>query len=141
MSDTVSALYVVNVDASGLRRLTLSDLMPGDATWSPDGTRIAFEAELVFDGRPGPWVIDAESLNAVSLHAAQDVTVDWDGFSDPVWSPDGSLIMMLQGRHEPGGKPITAGLATIHPDGSGLAFVDDGTGIEHQPDWSATAAC
>ncbi|WP_308222490.1 hypothetical protein [Kitasatospora sp. A2-31] len=37
------ALYVVNIDGTGLRRLTPWELRAGDrASWSPDGTQIVF---------------------------------------------------------------------------------------------------
>ncbi len=59
-----------------------------------------------------------------------------DGFADPVWSPDGRLILALHGADQ--SDPRSAnGLTTLGPDGSGLAFVADGLGAEHQPDWSA----
>jgi Tol biopolymer transport system component len=139
-SDSASALFVVDLDGSDLRQITSSDLQPGDATWSPDGSRIAFEAELVYDGRSGPWIVGSDGQDARSLTGPQNTSTEWTGFSDPVWSPDGTLIMMLEGRHMPGGTPISAGLATIHPDGTGLGYVTDGTGAEHQPDWIA-ASC
>jgi hypothetical protein len=63
-----------------------------------------------------------------------------DGFADPVWSPDGSMILVLHGLIPSTGSGTT-GLATILPDGSDLKFVGDGKGAEHQPDWSATATC
>ena len=139
-SESASALYVVNLDGSGLRSITSSDLHPGDATWSPDGSEIAFEADLTFDGSTGPWIVGSDGLGARSLSGPQDTSVSWNGFSDPVWSPDGTLIMMLQGIHKPDGTLISSGLATIHPDGTGLTYVTDGTGAEHQPDWIA-ASC
>jgi Tol biopolymer transport system component len=138
-SDSLSALYVVNLDGSDLRRITSSELQPGDGTWSPDGTKIAFEAELVYDGRAGPWIVGSDGQGAKSLTGPQDTTGEWAGFSDPVWSPDGTLIMMLNGRHRSDGT-ASGGLATINSDGTGLAYVSDGKGLEHQPDWIA-ASC
>src|SRR5207253_6419876 len=41
--DTKSALYVVNVDGSDLRRITPWGFCDDDGSWSPDGTKIAFE--------------------------------------------------------------------------------------------------
>ena len=48
--------------------------------------------------------------------------------------------MVLHGVLAPGGTPISTGLATIRPDGTGLTYVADGKGAEHQPDWIA-ASC
>ncbi len=135
-SDSESALFTVNLDGSGLLKITTAELHPGDATWSPDGAQIAFEADLMPDRRAGPWVVNAAGTGARSLTGPQDPDVDWNGFSDPVWSPDGRLILVLQGIHHPDGS-ATAGLATIHPDGSNLRYITDGKGMEHQPDWSS----
>lgn len=140
-SDSASALYVVNVDESGLRSISPSDLHPGDATWSPDGSRLAFETgDPTFDGRTGPWIVGSDGHDPRSLTGPQDLSRDWAGFSDPVWSPDGTLIMMLEGIHRSDGTGKGSGLATIRPDGTGLDYVADGMGAEHQPDWIA-ATC
>ena len=56
------------------------------------------------------------------------------GFADPVWSPDGSLILVSHG--DPDGE----GLAMIRPDGTELQYIGDGRGAEHQADWS-TSEC
>jgi hypothetical protein len=65
-----------------------------------------------------------------------EATCDWDGFSDPVWSPDGSLVLLVHGLHFDDGT-TTGGLATIRPDGTDLRYVADGLGAEHVPDRSA----
>ena len=62
------------------------------------------------------------------------------GFADPVWSPDGTVILLPHGRFLDDGTS-RVGLATVRPDGSGLRNVGDGTGIEHQPDWTASEDC
>jgi Tol biopolymer transport system component len=140
VNDTEAELDVVNVDGSGLRRITTWSVDPGDATWSPDGTRIVFEANLTFDGRTGPWIVGADGSDEHSLTGPQDLSGDWNGFADPVWSPDGTLILVLHGIHHPD-ESFPAGLATIRPDGTGLRYLGDGQGAEHQADWSATATC
>jgi hypothetical protein len=57
------------------------------------------------------------------------------GSTDPVWSPDGHLILFLDNRRVNGvGR---TGLATMNPDGSARQFVS-GQNIEsHQPDWES----
>ena len=140
-SNSASELYVVNLDGSGLRSITPSNLHPGDATWSPDGSEIVFEADLTYDGRTGPWIVGSDGHGARSPTGPQDLSGQWKGFADPVWSPDGTLIMMLEGVHESDGTLISGGLATVRPDGTGMAYVGDGKGNEHQPDWNAAASC
>ena len=140
IDDDTSNLFVVDLDGSGLRQITPGDLHPGDAAWSPDGTQIVFEADLVADGRAGPWIVGADGSGLRSLTGPQDVSATWDGFSDPVWSPDGSLILTMHGLHDPDGS-ARAGLATIHPDGTDLRYIADGLGAEHQADWTAAVTC
>lgn len=39
--------------------------------------------------------MDRDGKEARSLTGPQDLDVRWSGYADPVWSPDGTLIMML----------------------------------------------
>ena len=138
ISDTAAALYVVALDGSDLRRITPGTLKPGDATWSPDGSEIVFEADLV-GGRGDTWVVGRDGEGLRNLTAGTNPPGQWEGFADPVWLP-GEIILLLHGYHV-GGEVVHAGLATIRPDGTGLAYVADGDGEEHQPDESEAASC
>jgi TolB protein len=137
VDESTAALFVVKLDGTGLRRITTSTLRPGDATWSPDGSSLVFEAEPDAARRGGPWIVGADGEGLRSLTGPPTTPGIWDGFSDPVWSPDGTLILTMHGIHHDDGS-ATAGLATIRPDGTGLAYVGDGTGEEHQADWAST---
>lgn len=58
------ALFVVNVDGSGLRQVTRFSLGAsgaGDADWSPDGTRLVFETSGAFatGGSSDIYVVNA----------------------------------------------------------------------------------
>jgi Tol biopolymer transport system component len=129
------ALFIVGIDGTGLRRITPETLFPAKPAWAPDGTRIVFDVVNPLGVRGDVWIVapDGSGLRNVTEGPADPAY--WDGFSDPIWSPDGSLIMLVHGLHYDDGR-LTVGLATIRPDGTGLSYVGDGLGDEHKPDWS-----
>jgi Tol biopolymer transport system component len=82
------ALWVVNVDGTGLRNLTTAlpagVTVPQHPAWSPDGRRIAFVARR--NGQHNVWTMNADGTNVVQLTNAP-------GFDQsPTWSPDGASI-------------------------------------------------
>src|SRR5215217_4427272 len=74
-----AALFTVNVDGSGLRRLTSWGLRPNDADWSPDGTKIVFEAYPRFPN---------SEFDAPSGSHGEVYTMDADGSARHVISPN-----------------------------------------------------
>jgi WD40-like Beta Propeller Repeat len=79
-------LFVVNEDGTGLRRLTFDgeDYRERGASWSPDGTRIAFAAS--HDGNFDIYTVDANGgdRRRVTSSPARD---DY-----PQWTSDGRII-------------------------------------------------
>jgi Tol biopolymer transport system component len=128
-----SDLYVVRLDGTGLRRITRHGMHPGDADWSPDGKMIVFEADLI-NGRGDSWLVRPDGTGLRNLTFRPAEPGHWDGFSDPVFSPDGRFVLLIHGLHFDDGL-VTGGLATIRVDGTDLRYVGDGLGEEHQPDW------
>jgi Tol biopolymer transport system component len=117
-------IYVVNVDGSGLRRLTSHSARDDSPAWSPDGTRIAFTSDRDGDFEIHVMNADGSGIRRVTDHPAED--------GDPSWSPDGSMIAFTsnrEGRHE---------IHVINVDGTGTRrvtdFVDPAMVI--QPNWS-----
>jgi len=76
-----------------------------ELSWSPQGDRIVFTSltEEI-------WVLDLEQETEMPL-----VSERWT-YTNPVWSPDGELIAFS--------IPLK-GIATIHPDGSGIHLLND----------------
>lgn len=58
-------VYRVNIDGSGLKRLTNNNAQDGLPTWSPDGTSIAFVSNR--DGVWAIWVMNADGSNQRKL--------------------------------------------------------------------------
>jgi len=86
-----SAIYVINIDGTGLSKLTEPPsygerLGVGRPVWSPDGTKIAFEAR-VDDRASDIYVMDADGSNIRRL------TDHWAVDRRPAWSPDGRYIV------------------------------------------------
>jgi Tol biopolymer transport system component len=127
-----SELWIVGIDGGGLRRVPTEGIVTGLANWSPDGKQIAFEGSQGGSGLADIWSVAPDGTGLTNL--TKQGATGREGFSEPVWSPDGSMIMMNHGLH-PG--PSRLGLAVMRADGTGMRWVEDGHGFEHGPDWTA----
>jgi Tol biopolymer transport system component len=121
------AIYVENIDGTGLRQLTpygyAAPHEVASAQWSPDGTKIISETSVggLFTVRP-----DGTDLRQINLQVGTgNYVASW-----PHWSPDGTRIvfrMFIDG---------TEGIYTANPDGSNVVRVTDApTGFDATPDW------
>jgi Tol biopolymer transport system component len=102
----LSDLFIVNVDGTGLRRLTTDKAADLQPSWSPDGKSIAFTT----DRGPGT---DFNTLEIGNMRLA-------------LYHLDTGVIELL--GHMNVGKNINPVWA---PDGRSLAFVSDRTGINN----------
>jgi Tol biopolymer transport system component len=131
-----AALFTVRLDGSDLHQLTPYSLRVDDSDWSPDGTRIVFEAYPHGHNRAygDIFVIGATGGRAVNL---TQNPVGEAGSIDPVWSPDGQKILFLDIRRV--NDVGRYGLATMKPDGSDRQFLSTKNLEEHKPDWESIA--
>jgi Tol biopolymer transport system component len=113
-ASATAALFVVNIDGMGLRRLTLWKMVAGNPDWAPDGSVIGFN-----DKNEGPptqndiYVIEPDGTGL------RNVTHGLEAASFmPTWSPDGGLILFAS-------WPMAGSfdLYTIEPDGGSLTRI------------------
>jgi Tol biopolymer transport system component len=143
-------LFVVNTDGSGLLQLNpaVTVLGPFDsgvagtpaspmfdlrtASWSPDGTRVAFAAALATPGearhgeaRRGLFVADADGSGAHQIVPSAQIL-------DAQWSPEGDWIAFTQANAD---RPD---VFIVHPDGTGLRQLTSSSGGlgSYGPVWS-----
>jgi TolB protein len=125
-----SALFVLNLDGSGVRRITPWNLAGGDGPdWSPDGRRIVFRAPRLesFAGS-NLYTVRADGTDLRQLtHFPRSVEV-----LSSSYSPDGEWIVFS--RSGRGGLPD---LFLIRPDGTGLRQLTRTPRWESNPDWGS----
>jgi Tol biopolymer transport system component len=122
-----AALFVVNLDGSGLRRITPWGLPFSEdgGRWSPNGTTI------LFDDQKSLFVVhpDGSGLARIPL-----VTRGFSRLQNPDWSPDGTkIVVSLFTATAPGTGQ--AGIYTANADGSDLQQVTDSPTFDRYGDW------
>jgi Tol biopolymer transport system component len=121
--------YIVNVDGTGLRRLSTFESQGAivdeeHVTWSPDGTRVAFLR----------WVQDDDGVDVRPVTIVEVATGDeWEvgnvnvnGYASFAWSPDGRSIVQIPGESS--------------PDRNRVLLIDAKTGELTKTDWMSSAA-
>jgi hypothetical protein len=116
------ALFVVNADGTGLRRVTPWGFAFLGQSWSPDGQWIVFQRPY---GQLNLVHPDGSDLHRLPLQLPAGA-----GALNPAWSPDGSRIAFCLVR---GG---VGNIFSVRPDGKGLERVTDASeGSLQTPDW------
>jgi Tol biopolymer transport system component len=134
-----SAVFVVNLDGTGLCRITGWGARSGQVDWSPDGSRIVFENVGDYFGSADAYTVRPDGSGLENLTHGRGIgggpnSFHLDGFYDPVWSPDGTKVLLGHGLLGADGL-FREGLAVINADGSNLDWVAPEVHVEHQPDW------
>jgi len=103
-------LFLVSPAGKALRRLTSGD--DGEASFSPDGRRVAFQR----NSRWGPTigVVDVASGRTRVVYAPKPGA---GGGIAPVWSADGKWVVFI--RRAPADKNEMDQIVLVHPDGMG----------------------
>ncbi|MDX6613703.1 MAG: hypothetical protein QOD75_2889, partial [Blastocatellia bacterium] len=84
---TVTQIYVMQIDGSGMKQLTNGAGSSSSPRWSPEGKRIAFTTGSQI------WVMEDDGDNK------DQITKISTGAAGPVWSPDGKWIAFTSEVH------------------------------------------
>ena len=128
-------VYLMNADGGDERQLTRGPGFHGFPGWSPDGTRLAIDAD--WGNRrdlEGIWTIPAVDPDGVTVEEAQRLTdtprgVNFD--SEPQYSPDGTTIVFTRFK-----SFRKSAIHTVSPDGTGLERLTSYGLNASDPDWS-----
>ena len=124
------AIYVMNVDGSGLRQLTYpqDDQFDMQPAWSPDGTKIIFTSGRQVDFT-SIYVVDADGGTPLKL--TDSPAAD----ANAVWSPDGTRIAFASTRDSEG-EVVNEEIYVMNADGSDPVRLTDNPNIDNNPAWS-----
>jgi Tol biopolymer transport system component len=122
------ALFVVNVNGSGLHRITPWGWSDDDGNWAPDGSKIVFEHfGSLFTVHP-----DGSGRSKISLKLRGSTTA-FTAF-DPGWSPDGTKLVFSLNVQGPAGT-VQEGIGTANGDGSDVQMITSSPTRDHKADW------
>jgi Tol biopolymer transport system component len=119
-------LFVMGADGSGRTQITNTPEGNSDATWSPDGTQIAFVSER--DGQvPNVYIMRSDGTDV------RQITNDTAAESQLAWSPKGDRIAFVRTLAGGGDRDVYS----IRTDGSRLTDLsNDPSSPDLEPAWS-----
>ena len=119
-------IFVMGDNGTQRTQLTRTPTGNGDATWSPDGTEIAFVSERDNEV-PNIFIMRSDGTEV------RQITHDTAGKSELAWSPTGDRIAFVRVPAGGGDREIYS----VKPNGSGLTDLsNDPTNFDLDPAWS-----
>jgi Tol biopolymer transport system component len=140
-SRDTSAIFIVDLDGSSARRITGWGHKTGQADWSPTGDKIVFEEACCRAGTTGIYTVDTDGGDPTLVVGGKiagfgnENSLKFEGYYDPVWSPDGTRI--IAGRETVRDGTYTSGLVMVDPADGSVDWVAPQVAGEHQPDWGS----
>jgi Tol biopolymer transport system component len=127
-----NAIYVVNLDGSGLHQITPGGFCDDDGSWSPDGKEIAFVTN-----RGSLFLVHPDGTGLRQIPLAKNGRAF---AGDVTWSPDGTKLAFILATpiNTPNGGPnanFQEGIATANADGSNIQWVTISPTFDHETDW------
>ena len=127
----VNDVFLMKPDGSGVKKLTDSNGVSGDAAWSPSGSLIAFDADRGNRrGFAAIYVVDASGRSLRRITNPRPPLSDYK----PRFSPDGTSVVFTRARGTADRAP--AALFTVRLDGSGLHRLTSYALHVDDSDWS-----
>ncbi|WP_205696022.1 PD40 domain-containing protein [Conexibacter sp. SYSU D00693] len=127
-------VWVMDADGANPRNLTAgSGRWESAPSWSPDGTRLAFErAELPGNPEDDPAVEASGEIWTMAVDGSDQRRLTTNGAKEegPAWSPEGTRIAFTTERDDPDGDIWVMGA-----DGSDQRPVFATPALEESPDW------
>lgn len=117
-------IYLMDIDGSSLRRLTDTDAAEDHPAWSPDGSKILFDADYDGDGFYEIYTLNLDGSGLTRLTTGESN----DQFAD--WSLDGAQIAFSSDRSG------SWDIFVMNADGSNPQTLTSGPDWELFPAWS-----
>lgn len=130
--DDPTQVYLVGLDGAAERQISVDDWSANMATWSPDGSRIAY---MRSGTGTGPVAVITDAMG----HEIRQLPGQY-GWYQPTWSPDGRSLIVTDDR--PGAAnvagPAVRVILDVAGDAEPIVIPAAGVTLDMLPDWAAS---